>query len=1036
MKDRYDEANGSPNDVMDDNLKASGRNVAQRLTNSSEEDQPRDNSYYECANERLYEAYNELHLLAQDFEKPFDSPAILVVGHQTDGKSALVEALMGFQFNEVGGGTKTRRPITLHMKYNSTAVQPACYLMTEEHGEQEVTLEELQDYIRQENQRLEDEQQFWSKEIVVRIEYKYSPNLTIIDTPGLIAAAPGKRNQALQTAARQVEAMVQQKMSQQEYIILCLEDSSDWNNATTRRTVMQVDPTLSRTVLVSTKLDTRIPQFSTPSDVDAFLRAPGLTNDLQMLGSTPFFTSVPSGRVGAAREATFRTNDQYRDAVAQREMTDIQELQSKLQRKLDKQELSRLGVHQLRRFLEALLQRRYLDSVPAIVPLLEREHRIAESRLHASKKELENLATDKLKDKGRIFRESFLNKLSALLKGTVAAPSESFGETLIDEHLRAGAFCSLDGKPLVPVGVLPNCNMRLYGGAQFHRAMAEFRMGVGQMVCPEVSREEIVNACGVDDLHDGVNFVRTACVIAIAKSKEIFEPLIHQLGSRLAHVLRRILPISMYLLQKDGQQLSGHDRFLRRVGGTFNTFIEEVEASCKHRCLEDLTSTTRFVTWSLHTKSTKALRSMMSRLQLPEGLRIGSTGIADTSETVAALVCQVFEGIRDFIVQAVELKFNCFFLMPLVDTFPQHLREQLEDAFEDDVEGVFDVKAVRSALEARLKSLQAEKAQVEKLQSKFALIHSTLAQQAALQEAPAGAVKQSELAERMSLMSLTDSASLCSLGKLRLPSGRAAAGSATAVIDRDQVAVRDGKANAGAEGSAGGLGSKMRSGAAAGGMEAPGCVPRQTGPGSLAPMSAAGGPMSKMQQGARTLSQQVAALAGGKVGDAAANGIGHPDELEVPDLRFGYSADELTKLFETWGPEGRQWYLVTEAIDVFAYIPSYTLAFTVLLTLLGAVASRKTGLVVLRRAHLWPLILGVVDWVEDALQVLLVNSYVDKGQALPGWWAAVVPAASAVNQFKWWIVRAGVLFMVLLVAAAAAPRLRPTPPPKPAEKQQ
>lgn len=35
-------------------------------------------------------------------------------------------------------------------------------------------------------------------------------------------------------------------------------------------------------------------------------------------------------------------------------------------------------------------------------------------------------------------------------------------------------------------------------------------------------------------------------------------------------------------------------------------------------------------------------------------------------------VClQIFEGIRDFIVQSVELKFNCFFLMPLIDTFPQ-----------------------------------------------------------------------------------------------------------------------------------------------------------------------------------------------------------------------------------------------------------------------------------------------------------------------------------------------------------------------------
>ena len=51
---------------------------------------------------------------------------------------------MGFQFNHVGGGTKTRRPITLHMKYNSACVQPSCYLMSEEFGEQEVSLEELQ----------------------------------------------------------------------------------------------------------------------------------------------------------------------------------------------------------------------------------------------------------------------------------------------------------------------------------------------------------------------------------------------------------------------------------------------------------------------------------------------------------------------------------------------------------------------------------------------------------------------------------------------------------------------------------------------------------------------------------------------------------------------------------------------------------------------------------------------------------------------------------------------------------------------------
>lgn len=42
----------------------------------------------------------------------------------------------------------------------------------------------LQEYIENENARLEREQQFWAKEIVVKIEYKYCPNLTIIDTPG------------------------------------------------------------------------------------------------------------------------------------------------------------------------------------------------------------------------------------------------------------------------------------------------------------------------------------------------------------------------------------------------------------------------------------------------------------------------------------------------------------------------------------------------------------------------------------------------------------------------------------------------------------------------------------------------------------------------------------------------------------------------------------------------------------------------------------------------------------------------------------
>lgn len=95
--------------------------------------------------------------------------------------------------------------------------------------------------LQRENRRLEKSSEaFWAREIVVKIEYKYCPNLTIIDTPGLIAAPPGRRNSSLQHQARQVESLVKAKMEQKEYIMLCLEDSSDWSNATTRSLVMKV----------------------------------------------------------------------------------------------------------------------------------------------------------------------------------------------------------------------------------------------------------------------------------------------------------------------------------------------------------------------------------------------------------------------------------------------------------------------------------------------------------------------------------------------------------------------------------------------------------------------------------------------------------------------------------------------------------------------------------------------------------------------------------------------------------------------------
>lgn len=89
-----------------------------------------------------------------------------------------------------------------------------------------------------------------------------------------------------------------------------------------------------------------------------------------------------------------------------------------------------------------------------------------------------------------------------------------------------------------------------------------------------------------------------------------------QLGYRFAHILRRLMPIAMHLLQKEGQFPTGHDLFLKRVGASYGAFLESAEKGCKARCQEDLLSTTRYVTWSLHTKSRSSLQAMLGKVSM------------------------------------------------------------------------------------------------------------------------------------------------------------------------------------------------------------------------------------------------------------------------------------------------------------------------------------------------------------------------------------------------------------------------------------
>ena len=536
------------------------------------------------------------------------------MGHQTSGKSALIEALMGFQFNQVGGGTKTRRPVALRMQYNPSCTTPMCFLTLENGKEEQRSLVDIQAYIEAENKRLERDPSrcFDSREINIRMEYRYCPNMIVIDTPGMIHPPKGKhltpQQRALAQAAREAENLVLSKIKCQDYIILCVEDTTDWKHATTRNIVMQADPELTRTVLVTTKLDTKLPQFSEPEDLEDFLRAPLVHKIFPHMLGGPFFTTVPSGRVGLSKD--YGTNEAFVRALRKAEGNDRGLIANKMGAQMSRESLVSVGVTRLRSFLETRVEDCYRRNVAKIVPLLQSELRHTESRLAATDAELNALSIERLKHSANLYREQFSKELSNAIHGTVKASPEEWGETLESEQLRGGSFLENDQvqseswQKLVELEV-GNGKHKLFGGAQYHRALREFTVAARHMRTPAVTEDEIANAAGMGDVHDGVNFMRAACVIAVEKAQQSFEPMLDALRHRTRHIMLRLFPIVELMVRKGSYAVpvDAHSRpFQDMVRRIFEKFVDQHMEVCIQKCRDDIKGMTRFITWDVDGK--------------------------------------------------------------------------------------------------------------------------------------------------------------------------------------------------------------------------------------------------------------------------------------------------------------------------------------------------------------------------------------------------------------------------------------------------
>ncbi|KAE8723496.1 Dynamin-related protein 5A [Hibiscus syriacus] len=311
-----------------------------------------------------FEAYNRLQAAAVAFGEKLPIPEIVALGGQSDGKSSLLEAFFGFRFNVREVEMGTRRPLILQMVHDPSALEPLCRFQeedSEEYGSPVVSSSTIADIIKSRSEALlkETKTSVSPKPIVMRAEFAHCPNLTIIDTPGFVLKA---KKREPENTPQEILSMVKSLASPPHRILVFLQQSSvEWCSSLWLDSIREIDPTFRRTVIVVSKFDNTLKDFSDRWEVDRYLSASGYLGE----NTRPFFVALPKDR-------NIASNDEFRRQISQMDAEVLRHLHDGIKGGYDEEKFKPyIGFCSLREYLESELQKRYKKAAPATLALLE-----------------------------------------------------------------------------------------------------------------------------------------------------------------------------------------------------------------------------------------------------------------------------------------------------------------------------------------------------------------------------------------------------------------------------------------------------------------------------------------------------------------------------------------------------------------------------------------------------------------------------------------------------------------------------------------
>eukprot|EP00798_Chlamydomonas_sp_ICE-L_P023671 gene23671-9206_t len=453
----------------------------------------------------------------------FPIPEIVAIGGQSDGKSSLLEAFLGFRFNvrEVVMGTRrplifrfnvrevemgTRRPLIVQMNHDPTAQEPRCRLQEEDSEEYGPVITPESEVAQHIMKRTETHlasiggPAVSAKPIVMKVEFAYCPNLTIIDTPGFI-----------------------------------LKSSVEWASSLWLNVVQEVDPSFQRTIFVASKFDNRMKEFAERWEVDKYLAASGYLPPQVR----PFFLALPKDRTAS------QSSTEWRKQMAEVDSVVFKHMREQIKGGFDEERFgSRVGFQNLKKFLEGELARRYREAAPHTLAVLHdrvessgRELAKAETEL----KSIEDVAS--VRSAAMRFASSVALGLQDLVEGSTDPDPQQHGMTTDEERMAS----RLTQWPGVTGSVVPpNAGLKLFGGAAFERCLNEFQVAANALRFPSaVATDRVANMLlAYKGRNNFMATSRAAEDIARQTAKEVLGPLLDTACSRMAFVIRRMFEIA------------------------------------------------------------------------------------------------------------------------------------------------------------------------------------------------------------------------------------------------------------------------------------------------------------------------------------------------------------------------------------------------------------------------------------------------------------------------------------------------------------